>query len=137
MKVSDLMIRDLVTIGPKELLREAFRKMNAQHIRHLPVVDEGRLVGMITDRDVRLHATSFAEIRGEEKLYTISADADVRDIMTRDPIVTFPDTDLREVIDLFLEEKVGAIPVVTDANELVGIIGYTDLLALLSTELKE
>ena len=135
MKVSDLMIRDVVTIGPNDLLFDAVRKMNDHNVRHLPVTMDGKLVGIITERDIRLHASSLAEEDEPGGRFTLSLEAWVEEVMTRDPIVASPEANLKQVLDVFLREKVGAIPVVAADKELVGILGYIDLLAILRTKL--
>ena len=126
------MVREVVTVGPEEWLFTAIIEMNTHDVRHLPVVQDDRLVGIITDRDIRLLQTKLSKTDGG---YTLDLEASVDQAMTKKPIVIGPDADLREVLDLFLSAKVGAVPVVTKEKELVGIIGYIDLLGILRTKL--
>ena len=136
MTVSDIMKTDVVSVTPDVPLREAFAKMNNAHIRHLPVVSgNGHLAGIISDRDIRLLGMKVAGAEEGELVFSLGMDTLVRDVMRSDPVVIGPDVDLHDAIDLFLEEKVGAIPVVDEADHLIGIIGYIDLLELLQDRL--
>jgi CBS domain-containing protein len=129
-KVSDLMVRDVVTVDPDTSLRDAFRLMTGARVRHLPVVRHGRLVGIISDRDFRLYGMSVAGTEDGDLRFSMT-DTPVRDVMNKEPVVIGPDVDLREAVDMFVEEKVGAVPVVDETDHLLGIIGYIDLLELL------
>ena len=110
MTVADVMTRQLVTIGPETSCDKAERLMEEHRVRHLPVVDAGRLVGMVTDRDARS--------RG--------GDAVAR-IMTADPVTVTARMRVEHAARLMLEGHFGSLPVV-DGGALVGIVTYTDLL---------
>ena len=128
MTVSELMVRDVISIEPDTMLFDAVKLMHEHDIRHLPVVDRGRLVGLVTNRDLRFLASRVSEADVATGSYSLSLEAKVLDVMAPDPIVTEPDVPLGEVLEIFLEEKIGAIPVVGEDEQLVGIIGYIDLL---------
>ena len=128
MLVSDVMIREVFTAAPDETLREAVFKMNDHHVRHLPVVEDGYLVGILSERDIRLHAIPVGR---DVDAHMLRLDDPVSEVMTESPIVVAPDLELNALLDLFLEEKVGAVPVVSDDRELLGIVGYLDLFAFL------
>ena len=110
MTVADVMTRQLVTIGPETSCEKAERLMEEHRVRHLPVVDAGRLVGMVTDRDARS--------RG--------GDAVAR-IMTANPVTVTARMRVEHAARLMLEGHFGSLPVV-DGGALVGIVTYTDLL---------
>ncbi len=120
MLVKDIMKRPVITIGPQATLREAHQLMWERGIRHLPVVDEGRLVGILTDRDIRL-ATSVL------KPNPLSCDAKVYEVMKRPVLTADPLDPVEDAARLMREEKVGCLPVV-EGKELVGIITGIDLL---------
>ncbi len=120
MLVKDIMKRPVITIGPQATLREAHQLMWERGIRHLPVVDEGRLVGILTDRDIRL-ATSVL------KPNPLSCDAKVYEVMKRPVLTADPLDPVEDAARLMREEKVGCLPVV-EGRELVGIITGIDLL---------
>ena len=110
MTVADVMTRQLVTIGPETSCEKAERLMEEHRVRHLPVVDAGRLIGMVTDRDARA--------RG--------GDAVAR-IMTADPVTVTARMRVEHAARIMLEGRFGSLPVV-DGAALVGIVTYTDLL---------
>jgi len=120
MLVKDIMKRPVITIGPQATLREAHQLMWERGIRHLPVVDEGRLVGIITDRDIRL-ATSVLRPN------PLSCDARVYEVMKRPVLTADPLDPVEDAARLMREEKVGCLPVV-EGKDLVGIITGIDLL---------
>ncbi len=120
MLVKDIMKRPVITIGPQATLREAHQLMWERGIRHLPVLDEGRLVGIITDRDIRL-ATSVLRPN------PLSCDARVYEVMKRPVLTADPLDPVEDAARLMREEKVGCLPVV-EGKELVGIITGIDLL---------
>jgi len=135
MTVSDVMVTDLITVTPDADLKEAVTHMNAAHIRHLPVVRAGRLVGIVSDRDIRLFGMSFAGTDGSDLRFAISKEATVGDVMQSDPVLIEPDVDVREALDMMIEDGVGAIPVVDSKDHLLGILSYVDLLRLLQERL--
>lgn len=135
MTVGDLMVREVITVEPGERLFEAVLIMNEHRVRHLPVLDEGRLVGIITNRDIRFLVNEVSEEDRDRGNYILSLNDKVVDVMEKNPIVTGADVPLDEILDVFLEEKIGAVPVVDDQDYLLGIIGYIDLLKVLRDRL--
>lgn len=111
--VGDVMTRRLVTITPETARDFARRLMDEHGIRHLPVVAGGRLVGMLSDRDLRSAGAS--------------GPGPVDGIMTREPLTVTSATRIEHAARLMLEERFGALPVV-DGTALTGIVTYTDLL---------
>ncbi len=120
MLVKDIMKRPVITIGPEATLREAHLLMWERGIRHLPVVDEGRLVGIITDRDIRLATSTL-------RPNPLSCDARVYEVMKRPVLTADPLDPVEDAARLMREEKVGCLPVV-EGKELIGIITGIDLL---------
>lgn len=134
MRIREWMTPTPVTVSPATPITKAQDLMLYRRIRHLPVVDDGQLVGIVTDRDVRTvqpsPATSFAvgEIRFLlEKLL-------VGEVMTRSVITVGPDEPLADAVRLMLENKIGGLPVVAEGR-LVGILTELDLLRALATAL--
>jgi CBS domain-containing protein len=130
MRVSELMTRNVVTIGPSESCLEAVARMYRARVRHLPVVElGGALVGIVTDRDLRHHLFSgrvFREI-GSSTVDTLLRAVPVSEIMSKPVVTVGPHDDLADAARLMLEDKLGSLPVV-EAGCLVGIITETDLL---------
>jgi len=126
--VKDLMSDALEVVSSDAPLHDVLTRMNRAGYRHLPVVESNTLVGIITDRDVRLAVnspviTEDADLKREAILDGVW----VGDCMTRDPQCVSSDTPAHEVADLLALNKFGAMPVV-DEGKLVGMISYVDFL---------
>lgn len=134
----DLMTPDPVTVPPEASIAEVWDLMRERDIRHVPVVEGSVLVGMLSDRDLgRLDIARALTGEGAEALRRELATA-VVNVMNPDVIAIEPDTDLSEVVELLLEHKVGALPVVEpDTREVVGIVSYIDVLRGLYAMLEE
>lgn len=131
MVVQEIMSTNPIAIEANQTVREAMSRLLAEDIRHLPVLDDGQLVGMLSDRDVR--GIASATLTGE---VSDQLTAPVSDLMTSDPISVDPEADIGEVIDLMIEHKVGALPVVAE-DRLVGIVSYVDVLRYAKSELED
>lgn len=114
MLVSSRMKKAPATVSPADLLAEAEARMNTGNFRHLPVAQDGKLVGMLSDKDLRAHQGHLAEIR-------------VNAVMVAEPFTVAPDAPLELAAQILLERKIGGLPVVKD-GALVGIITTTDIL---------
>ena len=127
-KVKERMSKTPTTVKPNDPLKDAIWKMEHGHFRHLPVIDdEGKLIGMLTDRDVRLIRPSLAFVNKEDaavQLWSIG----VQQAAVFEPVRVTPETTLKEAAELMLRWQVGGLPVVGEKNKLIGIITYTDLL---------
>jgi CBS domain-containing protein len=131
--VKDWMTPEPVTIGPDTTLPEAARLMKECRIRRLPVVENGRLVGIVTMGDVREASPSAATSLSIYELNYLISRLSVREIMTHDPIAIAPDTSIEAAARLMLEHKIGGLPVV-DGDKVVGIITESDIFRLLVNE---
>lgn len=125
--VRDVMTQPAVTVEPATLLLDAALTMRASALRHLPVTEQGRLVGLITDRDVQRCAPSRLIPISEEDYNAVFADTNVSRVMTREPRTVAPDTPLLAAIELMQESRYGCLPVVDDNDQLVGILTRGDL----------
>ena len=131
--VKEWMTPDPITICPETTLPEANRLMKECGIRRLPVVDNGRLVGIITLGDVREASPSQATSLSIYELNYLISRLTVGKMMTQDPITITPDTSIEAAARLMLEHKIGGLPVVEGAK-VVGIITESDIFRLLVTE---
>jgi CBS domain-containing protein len=127
------MTPDPITVGPNTTLPEAARLMKECNIHRLPVVDNERLVGIVTLGDIREASPSNAHSLSIYELNYLIARLTVGEIMTRDPITVTPDMSVEAAARLMLEHKIGGLPVM-DGDHLVGIITETDIFRLLVTE---
>ena len=127
-KIKERMTKNPSTVKPNDGLKEAIWKMERGHFRHLPVVDDSdKLIGILSDRDIRLIRPSLAFVNKEEamvQLWSLS----VQQAAVFDPVKVGPDTTLREAAELMLRWHVGGLPVVDNTDKVVGVITYTDLL---------
>ena len=128
LRVKDLMSNELEVVSPDAHLHDVLIKMNRAGYRHLPVVADDKLVGIITDRDLRLAVNSPVVGEGADlKRETVLDGVRVDDCMTPDPQCVSSNTPLHEVADLLSLNKFGAMPVVDEGN-LIGMISYIDFL---------
>jgi len=120
MVVSEIMTPNPTTIDVGEDLAVAIDALAHLRVRHLPVSEEGRLIGILSDRDLAALRNSAAS---EEELPTIAS------LMSSDVSSVNQEADVLEVIDMMVEEKIGAVPVVDDeSGEVIGVVSYVDVL---------
>ncbi len=137
MTVDEIMTKDPVVVSEMTTLGEALEILSELEIRHLPVVREGEVIGMLSDRDVRTLGLSL--INDVESMTGLRShlNARVTSLMTGDVITIDRDASIREVVELMISERVGALPVVeTDTANLVGIVSYIDILQALGDRLE-
>jgi acetoin utilization protein AcuB len=127
MLVEKRMKRDPVTVSPEDSFRHAMTLIRQKGIRHLPVVDEGQLVGILTDRDIRQASPSPATSLEIHELHYLLEKVRIREIMTKKVYTVTPATPIEEAARLMLTHRIGGLPVL-DAGRLVGIITETDIL---------
>ncbi len=122
------MTRNPITIEAETPFMEARLILRERHIRHLPVVDGGRLVGVVTDRDLKEAAPSGATTLDVYEMNYLLLKMKVRDLIKRDPITVHPGTAVEDAARLMHDHRIGCLPVVDDAGTLVGLLTETDLL---------
>jgi len=121
MVVAELMTPNPVTLTPRATLAQVERTLFELDVRHVPIVSDGSLVGIVSDRDI---APFRPAPRGDASGPILASR-----IMSSDVVTVTPETDLREAIDHMLSHRVGALPVVDESTRsLVGIISYIDVL---------
>ncbi|MDD5558173.1 CBS domain-containing protein [Candidatus Methylomirabilis sp.] len=129
-QLSEIMNRTLITVDTRTSLRRAQRMLDQHHIRHLFVMDGKRLVGIVTDRDLRKAAPSSKSPLTTSEREEFMDELKVVEVMSRKLITASPTTTAREAAKVMVREKIGCLPVV-DGNTLVGIVTETDLLEIL------
>jgi acetoin utilization protein AcuB len=131
MFISEMMAKDLVTIGVDAKIGEARDLMQNNSIRHLPVVDSaGKLAGILTDRDMRDGMPSILlDEASYEKTLEKVLDHGISEIMTKDPLVIPVYFTIQDTLMVIQKKKVGALPVVDEEGYLKGILSTRDLLA--------
>jgi CBS domain-containing protein len=124
MKVSEAMTRDVRVASPEETVQQAAKIMAEIDAGVLPVGDNDRLVGMITDRDIAIRAVAAGK----------GPDAKVRDCMTSDVKYCFEDQDIDEVASNMADQQIRRLPVVSREKRLVGILSLGDVTTSLSED---
>ncbi len=128
--VADIMTRDPVTIGPQNSVAKAIRLMRRSNIRRLPVLEDGRLVGMVTSGDLRRITGLSSVLRDQSQDNFLWHHIPVCNVMSPNPITLPPHASASEAAAILVERKIGGLPVL-QGEELVGIITVTDLLRYL------
>ena len=134
MQVQTIMSRSVITLTPEQTLRDAVNLLRSKHIRQLPVVEDSKLIGIITDRDVKRATPSLHSGVEREEYDRVLDTTQISQFMTREPMTVSPDTDLKEAVKIFIDRKIGALPVVAN-GQLVGIITEIDALKVLYEKL--
>lgn len=126
MLVKDHMTTDLMVLKRTETVKKAQNIFENNSFRHLPIVEEGHVLGIISDRDINRSiaiSASVSDMCGIE----MDADLKVESIMTKDYLSIAPDAPLKEAGRIMMERKIGCLPVI-EKDKLVGIITETDIL---------
>lgn len=134
--VKDCMSTNVVTADPNTSLPEANRLMRDNEIRRLPVVDDGRLIGIISMTDVYEAEPSDATSLSVWEVNYLLERTRVHEIMTRDVITISPDASMSEAARDMLEKKIGGLPVVGDGDKLIGIITESDIFKMVASGAK-
>ncbi len=116
MQVKNQMIRKVVTIPPGTSILRAIEVMHEKSIRHLPVVEDGKLLGLVTEGDLR-----------QASLLSLVDKVSIEDVMIRKPVTISPEASIDEAARLVYRHKIGGLPVVK-GRKLVGILTIVDLL---------
>lgn len=130
MVVGDVMVKKPFTVKKDFSLRKAHELMVEKSIRHLPVVDGGKLLGIITESDIR---AAFVQVAGKSGSKPVGLPdpkkMKVQDYMTKKPLTVFPETHIEDAALMIYKNKIGGLPVLKN-NKLVGIISILDMVGL-------
>ena len=132
MQVSEVMATDVVTVDRNDDLRLVDDIMAERHIRHIPVVEDGAIVGLVSQRDVFRAQMSSTMGYGEKGQRAYLHSILVKEVMAHPVITIAPEAPVTEAIDLIVEKGIGCLPVV-QGQQLIGIVTKTNLLQYLRT----
>jgi len=132
MRMRDVMTKNPITVGSDTPIAEAKRIMKEKNIRRLPVVDKGKLVGIVTERMILEASPSPATSLSIYEVHYLLSKMKVKDVMVKNPITVSPDTTFEETLLLGQEKRIGAFPVV-DKGKLVGIATESDLVRFITS----
>lgn len=128
MLIKDWMSREVTTVTRETSMLKASKIFKDNNFRRLPVVDEGgKLVGIVTDRDIKDASPSKATTLDVHELYYLLSEIKIKDIMTPSPFTINVNDSLEKAAIKMLEKRVEGLPVVDDKSEVVGIITETDI----------
>jgi acetoin utilization protein AcuB len=130
MFVSDWMTKKVITITPEDSISTAVKLMKEKKIKHIPVVKDERLKGIISDRDIKEYTPSRATSLDIFELHYLLAKTKVKDIMKAGVVTTTPDTPVEEAAMMMHDRNIGSLPVVEN-GKLVGIISDKDIFRVL------
>jgi len=147
MKAKDIMTTDIISVSPKTKVSEVARLISEHSFNGVPVMENGELLGMITESDFltrdfeRVHIPSLIKIFSDLKIskylpekredFNNIISADAQSIMTTDFISVSPETHIAELTRIFREKDVNPIPVIDENKKLVGIVSKADILNLI------
>lgn len=123
MLLEDIMKTEVHSLRPQQTVQDVIDLFERERIRHAPVLDNGKVVGVVTDRDLKDALPSRFTVSPKGEPYKKL----VEEIMTKNPITAHPMDSVEEIAMVFYEQKVGCLPVISSGN-LVGFITETDLL---------
>lgn len=131
MKIREIMSRPVETLDRNDTLSLAGDLMNMKRIRHLPVLDEGNVVGIVTQRDLFRAGLSTVMGFGSKAQKEFMRTVLVKEVMNEGVITISPEADVPEAARLMLEKKIGCLPVV-EGGRLIGLVSESDLVRLLA-----
>jgi len=132
MQVHEIMSTDIEVVDRNDNLQTVEERMATKQLRHLPVLEQGEVVGMVTQRDLFKAAMSSAMGYGEKAQKAYLQRVCVKEIMVYPVITVSPDTSVAAAADMIINKGIGCLPVV-DGTQLVGMVTKTDLLRYLRT----
>ena len=127
LRVRDCMSVDPATVGPKDSLQKVIGLLRRRDIRSVPVIENDRLIGIVTDRDVRQVAPAYPLFRDEAEIRRYTENLTVTAAMTADPMTIAPDEPLVEAAKVLETYRISSMPVLDDGR-LVGMLTVTDVL---------
>lgn len=132
MLIRDWMTSNVITITPSMSMMKASRLMKEHGIHRLPVQDDnGVLVGIVTDRDIKEASPSKATTLDMHELYYLLSEIKIKDIMTKNPLSVREDDSVEQAAIMMVEKHFGGLPVVDENNKLTGIITDSDIFKVL------
>ena len=134
MRIRDIMKRNPITVDSDTLVLDAQKIMRENNIRRLPVVDKGKVVGIVTQHDLLEAAPSPATSLSVHELNYLLSKMKVKEIMKKNPVTLTPDTPFEEALRIGQEKKIGSFPVLEN-EKLVGIATESDIVRFLTRAL--
>lgn len=131
MLVKNWMSKDIISIEANDSMHDATKLLKEHNIKMLPVINNNKLVGVVTDRDLKQAKASDATSLEIHELLYLLMKIKIKDIMTKKPITVHQDFTVEETAEILLHNRISGVPVVDDRGNVVGIITQTDLFRVL------
>ena len=128
-RVSEVMTTAPVTVGPEDSLQHALDLLDKYHVHELPVVEHGRLIGIVTDGDLKFFTPAYPLFRDQEELRQALRELTVAEAMTVEPVSINPQATLLEATKLMHDNSIGAL-LVAEGEKLFGILAVSDILRM-------
>ncbi len=130
MFAKDYMTKTVVTVQPEDFLVDVRKSMQDQGVRHFPVVDGGKLVGIVSLNTIRDAAPSKATDLSIHEVHYLLSKMKIREVMKKDVVTCGPDDHVEDIAKIMQTKRIGAVPVV-DTGQLVGILTNDDMFRIL------
>src|SRR3990172_12699567 len=130
-RVRDYMTLQVEALEANQSLLDAVLLLRKSGFRHIPVLDQGRLAGVITERDLWRFSPTMLIPLSQKDYNRVFEETTIGKVMTREPQTIAPDAPLRQAVDLMFKNRLGCLPVM-EADQLVGIITVRDMLRALN-----
>jgi acetoin utilization protein AcuB len=131
MLVKNWMSKKVITIDANDSMQDAIKLLREYKIHMLPVTKKDKLVGIVTDRDIKQASASDATTLDIHELIYLISKIKVKDIMTKEPIAVPPNFTVEETAEVLLNNRISGVPVVDHSGNIVGAITQTDLFRVL------
>jgi acetoin utilization protein AcuB len=131
MLVRNWMSKNVITVDVDDSMQQAINLMKENSIRLLPVLKKGKLVGVVTDRDLKRASPSDATTLDVHELLYLIAKIKIKDVMTKRPVTVPPDFTVEEAAEVLLKNNISGVPVTDDKDHVVGVITQQDLFKVL------
>jgi acetoin utilization protein AcuB len=134
MRINDVMTKDPITVDSDTLMLDARRMMKEKNIRRLPVVDQGKLVGIVTKHDLDEAAPPLTTSSSAHEFHYVLSKMKVKEVMKKNPVIVNPDTPFEEVLRIGQKNKISSFLVVEN-GKLIGITTESDIVRFLTRAL--
>jgi len=127
MKAQDIMVKDVICVEMDERLPNVKEIMETNGFHHLPVIEKGQLVGIISDRDLLRLISPFIDSVSEQPRDLDTLNRAAHQVMTRQPITVKAHTSVEDIVAWLKKVDISCLPVIDDENHVIGIISWRDL----------
>ena len=131
MLVKNWMSTNVPTVSEEDSMQAAMNLMKEHKVRMLPVLSKGKLVGVVSDTDLKRASASDATMLDMHELLYIISKIKVQDIMTKDPVTVPENFTVEETAEILLQKKISGVPVVNEKGDVTGVITKDDIFGLL------